>query len=90
MKDYDDDYDGSIKLPRSGSFVITNDKLRDNKFYIGSGSILDRHWGHPALDEAIAHAQQMLTDKQGTDTIFIVEIVRVVRRKKIDVDIEEV
>lgn len=88
--DYETRYGNPYKKEKK---VITNEQLKDNKFYIGSNSIFTRGsggWGHKTLDEAVAHAQQMLTDKKEADTVFIVEIVKVVRRKPIDVNIEDV
>ena len=72
---------------------IKKQQLEDNKFYIGSNSIFQRGgkgWGHPTEAEAVEHAQRMLSEQPGTGEVFIVEIIKVVRRKPIDVDIEEV
>lgn len=72
---------------------IKKQQLEDNKFYIGSNSIFSRGgkgWGHPTEAEAVEHAQRMLSENEGASEVFIVEIIKVVRRKPIDVDIEEV
>lgn len=73
--------------------VIKREQLEANKFYIGSNSIFSRGnkgWGHPTEAEAVEHAQRMLSENKEASEVFIVEIIKVVRRKPIDVDIEEV
>ena len=78
------------KLVLEGATVLNKKKLEDNKFYIGSTSIFNKGWGHPTEVEAVEHAQRMLSEQPETGEVFIVEIIKVVRRKPIDVDIEEV
>lgn len=70
------------------------EKYHRNRFYIGSDSVFNgRNWGHKTLPEAIAHAEKLITgrDPYGNDAkeeVFIVQIVRVVRKKKIPIEIE--
>jgi hypothetical protein len=66
-----------------------NDKIKRNKFYVGAESALDRNWGHPTLPKAIAHAEELM-EEQGRDEMFVVQIIRVVRRRKAPVEVERV
>ena len=74
---------------------ITKDAIKANKFYVGSSSVFDeRHdaasgWGHASLPAATEHATRLLEQSDG-ETQFIVKIVRVVRRKKPPVVVENV
>lgn len=69
--------------------------LRENKFYIGSESVLEKkyregeykQWGHSDLDAAIAHANKLLEKDPGKTYCFIVEIIKVVRRKPVELPI---
>jgi len=65
------------------------DKIKRNKFYVGAEGALDRNWGHPTLPKAINHAEQLM-DEQGRDEMFVVQIIRVVRRRKAPVEVERV
>jgi hypothetical protein len=69
---------------------ITKEQLAENKFYVGSPTVFINKWGHPTLDEAIKHAQDMFQKNKNLTEVSIVEIVRVVKRKPIEVDIETV
>lgn len=57
-------------------------KMREGlkRFYIGSNS-LTPDWTHASLKDAEAHATKLI-DRDGYEDVFIVEIKRVVRRKK--------
>ena len=57
-----------------------NKKYEANKFYVGSNSVFDRNWGHGTENAAINHARKLL-DEQNKDEIFIVKIVKVVKRR---------
>lgn len=73
--------------------VLKTSQLKENKFYIGSNSIINRGtkgWGHPTVEEAVEHAQQLLSGQEAATECFIVEIVKVVRRKPINVTVEDV
>lgn len=76
---------GEEKFP-----LITKEQVVANKFYISSPNVFVNNWGHPTLDETVKHAQDMLQKRKDINEIAIVEIVRVVRRKPIEVDIETV
>jgi hypothetical protein len=65
------------------------DKYNRNKFYIGSNSVFDRNWGHRTLNEAINHAK-VIMDNDNKDEIFIVKIVKVVRRKSAPIEVVDV
>lgn len=65
------------------------DKITRNKFYVGAESALDRNWGHPTLPKAIAHAEELMNE-QDRDEMFVVQIIRVVRRRKMPVEVERV
>jgi len=70
-------------------------KLFDNKFYVGTNSVLDvkyregehKTWGHPTEHEAIEHAHKILERNPEQEYCFIVEIVKVVRRKPVELPI---
>lgn len=70
--------------------LLTKEAVECNKFYISSPTVFINNWGHPTLDETIKHAQDMLQKRKDVNEIAIVEIVRIVRRKPIEVDIETV
>jgi hypothetical protein len=72
--------------------VYTKEQIEQNKFYIGSNTIFQKSggWGHPNVEDAVRHAQQMLQMDESKTEVFIVEIVRVVRRKPIEVDVETI
>lgn len=94
----DTDYEGysehlklhRMLIRRKESKVFNREQLEANKFYVGSNSIFTRKWGHATEAEAVEHAQRMLSEDQSKSEVFIVEIIKVVRRKPVDVDIEEV
>ena len=60
-----------------------------NKFYVGSPKALQNNWGHRTLAKAVEHAEQVL-DEQDMEETFVVQIVRVVRRRKAPVEVEKV
>lgn len=61
-------------------------KYEMNKFYVGSDSIFGRNWGHPTLTKAIIHAKALL-ENENKDEIFIVQIVKVVKKQSAPVEI---
>jgi hypothetical protein len=63
-------------------------ELQTNKFYVGSHLALDRAWGHPTIEAAVEHAKNLI-EETGSDQ-FIVEIVRLVRRKNAPVEVKTV
>lgn len=64
-------------------------KIQRNKFYVGADSALERNWGHPTLAKAVAHAEEVM-DEQDRDAVFIVQIIRVVRRKRSPVEVTKI
>ncbi len=60
-----------------------------NKFYVGSHRALDNRWGHKTLPAAIKHAEQLM-DEQEQEFMFVVEIVRVVRRRRLPAQVVKV
>lgn len=64
-------------------------KYEANKFYVGSNSVMNKDWGHPTLNKAIEHAKELM-EKQNSDEIFIVKIVKVVRRKETPIEVIDV
>ena len=67
---------------------ISASEIKNNKFYVGSRSAINRGWGHGELDDAVNHATELL-DSTGEEQ-FIVKIVRLVRRKKQPVEVKVV
>jgi hypothetical protein len=56
-------------------------------FYIGSNA-LPANWTHADLKTAVAHATELVNDRDGSqDEVFIVKIVKVVRRKEAPVTV---
>lgn len=66
-----------------------DDKIQRNKFYVGSPRALDNNWGHPTLAKAIRHAEEVMED-QDMESTFIVQIIRVVRRKRMPAEVTKV
>lgn len=74
---------------------ITKERLKKNKFYVGSIKALRDNWGHATLADATKHATEMIQNRPnfGPETDepkFIVKIVRVVRKKAAPVVVEDV
>lgn len=73
----------------------TDVKLAANKFYVGTNNVLDnkfregtyKTWGHSTLDEALEHANNILKQAPQQEYCFIVEIIKVVRRKPVELPI---
>jgi len=82
--------------------VNNTQRLRENQFYIGSNSVLQVKnrmrgsasnygtWGHPTIDLAIRHAQQLLNDEPDKDSVFIVQIIKVVKRQSSPIVVEDI
>jgi len=96
-EDWEYDDENEERYPSIGKFMdrlkeinkVNNKKYEVNKFYIGSNSVFDRQWGHPTLTKAVDHARGLM-EAQSKDEIFIVKIVRVVRRKTAPVEVIEI
>lgn len=69
---------------------VTKEQVKKNRFYVGSPDALRRGWGHESLQAATDHAADMIDKGQQGEEQFIVKIVRVVRKKKTPVTIEDV
>lgn len=65
--------------------LVNKKQLTDNKFYVGSGSIFAKNWGHKTLEDAVEHATELAQEHESDQ--FVVEIVRVVRVEKAPVKI---
>jgi hypothetical protein len=64
--------------------------VKDNKFYVGSHSALERDWGHATLEAAVAHAEELLDASPGREFTFVVQIVRIVKRRRVPVTVVKV
>jgi hypothetical protein len=70
-------------------------KLEANKFYVGTNSVLDiklregryKTWGHETLEQSLEHANRILEKNPDQEYCFIVEIIKVVRRKPVELPI---
>lgn len=72
--------------------MITNEMIAKNKFYIGSKSVFNRGqhgWGHRTIDGALTHAKGMI-ELEKEEEVFIVKIVKVIRRKTAPVEVIDV
>lgn len=70
---------------RSRKVITKKDKqtmadVRRNKFYVGSNGVLARNWGHADLNKAVAHAKALLDEDDDKTFVFVVKIVKVVKR----------
>ena len=63
------------------------DKYKRNKFYVGSETVFGRNWGHTTLNAAVEHARSIM-DRDNRDETFVVQIVRVIRKKPVKTPIE--
>lgn len=75
-----------VKKLRAAKFL---ESIAKNKFYVGSPRAIDQNWGHRTLVKAVEHAGQLL-DEQDMEETFVVQIVRVVRRKRAPVEVQKV
>lgn len=70
-------------------------KMKRNKFYVGSEKVLEekyresdyKTWGHAELSDALRHANTLLEKNPRQEYCFIVEIIKVVRRKPVELPI---
>lgn len=70
--------------------TLTKEQVKNNRFYVGSKKAIADAWGHKTLAEATTHAGALIDEKTNDDELFIVKIVRVVRRRKTPVTVEDV
>ena len=59
------------------------------RFYVGSNR-MSPNWAKATLKEAVEHAKQILEKSPQLDETFVVQIVRVVRRKQVPLVVEKV
>jgi hypothetical protein len=60
-----------------------------NRFYVGSPTALRNNWGHNNLEDAVAHAEQLINQAGcGAEPKFIVQIVRIVRPQPVRTIVE--
>lgn len=69
--------------------MVKENRYKNNRFYVGSDSVFDRGWGKKTLNEAIKQAQEVM-ENQGRDEVFIVKIIKVVRRKQAPIEVLDV
>lgn len=80
---------GTLETTHKEKKVMYDSKtLKANRFYVGSDKALRTGWGKPTLAAAVEHAKQLLEDT-GEDQ-FVVQIVRVVKKKVQPVVVEAV
>ena len=60
--------------------------IMSNQFYVGHPRVFQDNWGHENIDAAVEHATR-LTQETSQDH-FVVQIVRLVRRKVAPVQVE--
>lgn len=63
------------------------------KYYVAADRVTSygSDWAHETLQEAIEHARSLLEgDPHGTDTKYVVQIIRCVKRKKMPTVVEKV
>lgn len=76
---------------------FTNRDIEQNKFYVGTNRVLANKWGHPTLEKAIAHAKRVINGEDNghggphqEEVVFVVKIVKVVRRAPAPVTVKDV
>jgi hypothetical protein len=71
--------------------MVTKNLIDKNRFYIGSNGVLANNWGHETLEDAIEDAKQRLASSGNKGaTMFIVQIIRVVKPEQPKFNVEEV
>lgn len=63
-----------------------------NKFYIAADRVMQPGdtWAKPTLEAAIDHARLLLEREPHNDVKYIVKVIKVVRRKSMPVQVENV
>lgn len=61
----------------------------DKKFYVGSDR-MSPHWPKKTLEQAISHAKEILSNDPTKDSVNIVKIIKVVRRRELPLFVEDV
>lgn len=60
------------------------------RFYVGSATtILNGEWTHRTVEQAVKHAERLIADGESSEQ-FVVQVIRVVRRKDNPVIVEKV
>jgi hypothetical protein len=75
---------------QENNIMINSKDIANNRFYVGSNSVLERKWGHRTLEGAIVHAKGMIQLEGRHEEVFIVKIIKVVRRKTAPVEVIDV
>lgn len=70
------------------NMAITTKQLNENKFYVGSNQVLSNNWGHATVEEALNRAENLINEK--TKEVFIVKIIKVVRKRREPVEVVDV
>lgn len=79
---------GTLETKHKEKKVMDKKALKANRFYVGSERALRTGWGKPTLAEAVEHAKQLQAETG--DDQFVVQIVRVVKKKEQPVIVEAV
>jgi hypothetical protein len=80
---------GTLETKHKEKKVMFDKKvIKANRFYVGSERALRTGWGKPTLAEAVEHAKKLQAET-GEDQ-FVVQIVRVVKKKEQPVIVEAV
>jgi hypothetical protein len=75
---------------------VSKSKKVTNRFYVAHSKInsdlhsLSPGWAKPTLEDAIEHARKLMEENHNTEECLIVEVIRVVRRKKTPISVEKV
>lgn len=78
-----------IKMAKKAGSKDKRERFKLNKFYVGAESALTRNWGWSTLDRAMQHGKEIM-DSEDREEVFIVQIVRVLRRRKSPIEVEVV
>lgn len=79
---------GTLQTKHKEKKMFDKKTLKANRFYVGSPRALRDGWGKPTLAEAVEHAKAQL-ESTGEDQ-FVVQIVRVVKKKEQPVVVEAI
>ena len=70
---------------------IPKERVQMRRFYVGSEAAMRSGWAKDTLEEAIAHGKKILREDKTKDSVFIVQVIKVVKRPEpeaIVVDVE--
>ena len=71
--------------------IVPKEITQMKKFYVGADAPHTNGWGKDTVEEAIAHGKKLMADNPSKDKVYIVQVIKVIKRPKpemIVVDVE--